>query len=66
MPYLFLSLRTLRTTFTKLCSSFASSASRYSAASAIHANASSISGTEVGTSTMIDVFKMQRTSITEH
>ena len=32
----FLSLRTLRTTFTKLRSLFASSASRYSAVSAMH------------------------------
>ena len=47
----FLSLRTLRTTLTELHSLFASLASRYSAVSAIHANASSISGPEVGTST---------------
>ena len=53
----FISLRTLRTTFTELRSSFASSASRYLAVSAIHANASSVSGPEVGNSTIIGVVK---------
>ena len=62
----FLSLPTLRTTFTELCSSFASSFSHYSAASAIHANSPSISGPEVGTSTIIDIFKTQSTSVTNH
>ena len=62
---IFLSLRTLRTTCTKLPSSFASSASRYLASSAIHANVS-ISGPEVGTSTIIDVFKTQSTSVNKH
>ena len=67
MFYLFfLSLRTLSRTFTELCSSFVSSASRYLAASAIHANASSISGPEVGAATIIDVFQMQSTSVTKH
>ena len=61
MSYLSLSLRTSRTAFTDLRSSFASSA-----ASAIHANASSISGPEVGTSTIIDSFKTQSTSVTKH
>ena len=56
MYYLFLSLRTLRITFTELRSSFTSLASRYSAALAIHANALSISGHEVGISTITDVF----------
>ena len=59
----FLSLRTLRTTFTELCSSLASSASRYLV---IHANVSSISGPEVGTSTIIDIFKTQSTLVTKH
>ena len=45
----FLSLWTLRTTFTELCNSLAGLASHYSAVSAIHANASFISGPEVGT-----------------
>ena len=57
----FLSLRTLRTTFTELHSSFTSSASHYSAVSAIH-----VPGSEVDTSTIIDVFKMQSTSVIKH
>ena len=55
-------LRTLRTTFTELRSLFTSSASRYSAASAIHANVSSFSGLEVGTTNN----KTQSTSVTKH
>ena len=53
---------TLRTTFTELehCSSFASLASHYLAALAIYANASSISGPEVGTSAITDVFKNKK------
>ena len=62
----FLSLQTLRTTFTELRSSFVSSSSRCSAASAIHANASSISGPEVAISTIIDILKMQSTLVTKH
>ena len=45
---------------------FASSASCYSAASAIHTNASSISGPKVGTSVIIDVFKTQSTLVTKY
>ena len=56
----------MRTTFNELCSSFARSASHYSGVSAIHANASSICGSEVGTSTVIDVSKTQNTSVTKH
>ena len=66
MSCLFLSLQTLRTTFTELCSSFAISVSPYSAASAIHADALSISGPVVGTSIIIDILKMQSTSVTKH
>ena len=66
MSYLFLLLWTLRTTFTEPCSLFARSASCYLTVSAIHANALSISGLEVGTSTIINVFKTQITSVTKH
>ena len=59
MSYFFITVDTEKT-FIELPSLFASLASCYSAASAIHANASSISGAEVGTST-IDVFKTQST-----
>ena len=50
----------MRPTFTQLCSSFASSASRCSAATAIHANASTISGFKVDTSTIILLRKVLR------
>ena len=69
MTYLFYHCRhsvTLRTIFIELHSSFASLAFHYSAASAIHANASSVSGPEVGTSTIIDIFKTQSTSVPKH
>ena len=59
-------LLSLRTTLIKLHSSFASLASRYLAASSIHANVSSISGPEVGTSAITDVFKTLSTSDTKH